>query len=99
MYCWLEDAAEGVELAELVKRHRAPPSSAKQPIVISNEEEDAELSRQAEMLRMSCGKCDNCKVERVRLYPYQGVWDVCEKCLALTTSQKAKKTIKPKTKK
>jgi len=24
MYCWLEDAADGIPLAELVKKHRAP---------------------------------------------------------------------------
>jgi hypothetical protein len=25
MYCWLEDEAEGVQLADLVEKHRTPP--------------------------------------------------------------------------
>jgi hypothetical protein len=33
MYCWLEDAAEGVALSELVKKHRAPKPAPKRYIL------------------------------------------------------------------
>jgi hypothetical protein len=52
---------------------------------------EAEQTRQEEVQRMSCGKCDKCNAEGVRLNPH-GVWDMCDKCSK--TIQKAKKSKK-----
>lgn len=33
-----------------------------------------------EFIRMSCGICNRCKTEKVKLYGYE-VWDICDKCI------------------
>ena len=47
--------------------------------VMKQAEIEAEQSRQSEMVRMSCGKCNKCKAEGVVLNPHE-VWDLCNKC-------------------